>query len=62
MRPVWFLWQGRRHTIHAVTCAWNERDGAIVHRCFSVTDGEAAYELQFDVRALRWTLTKVAVI
>ena len=54
-------WQGRRRLIRAVTCAWSERDGTLRHRCFSVTDGEALYELRFDVRALRWQLTKVAL-
>ena len=60
MRPVWFAWQGRRRVIREVTCAWSERDGAIVHRCFSDTDGEALYELRFDARAPRWQLTKIA--
>ena len=61
MRPLWFLWQGRRHEVREVTCAWSERDGLLVHRCFAVTDGTACYELRFDTRALRWQLTKVAV-
>jgi hypothetical protein len=60
MRPLWFVWQGRRRAIREVTCAWSERDGILVHRRFTVTDGEGCYELQFDVRALRWQLTKVA--
>ncbi len=61
MRPVWFAWGGKRHAITAITCAWNERDGALVHRYFSVSDGEALYELRFDARALRWHLTNVAL-
>ena len=61
MRPVWFAWQGRRRTIRQVTSAWNERDGLLVHRCFAVTDEANAYELRFDVRALRWSLTRVAL-
>lgn len=60
MRPVWFFWEGKRRVIREVTCAWSERDGALVHRCFSVTDGAALYELRFDARALRWQLTKIA--
>lgn len=60
MRPLWFVWQGRRHLIQQVTCAWIERDGQLVHRGFSVTDGEGCYELRFDVRALAWELTRVA--
>jgi len=60
MRPVWFLWQGRRRLVQAVTCAWSERDGLLVHRCFSVTDGSVLYELRFNPRALRWHLMKTA--
>ena len=60
MRPLTFIWQGRRRVIRQVTGAWNERDGLLVHRCFSVTDGETLYELRFETRALRWRLTKVA--
>jgi hypothetical protein len=61
MRPLWFIWQGRRRVVREVTCAWHERDGALVHRCFSVSDGESLYELRFDARALRWHLMKVAL-
>ena len=61
MRPLRFLWQGRRHEVREVTCAWSERDGLLVHRCFTVTDGAACYELRFDARDLRWQLIKVAL-
>ncbi len=61
MRPLWFVWQGRRRVVREVTCAWSERDGALNYRCFSVSDGEALYELRFDARALRWHLMKVAL-
>jgi len=61
MRPVGFVWQGRRRVIRDVTCAWSERDGMLVHRWFAVSDGHAVYELRFDARALRWHLMKVAL-
>ena len=61
MRPLWFVWQGKRRIIQEVTGAWSERDGALLHRCFAVSDGEAVYELAFDARALRWWLTKVSL-
>ncbi len=62
MRPLAFVWQGRRRLVREVTCAWSERDGTLLHRCFAVTDGETCYELRFDPRALRWHLTKVAIV
>ena len=61
MRPLWFVWRGRRHPVQQVTGVWHEQDGSLRHRCFSVTDGDAYYELRFDARALRWFLTKVAL-
>ena len=61
MRPVWFLWQGRRRMIRDVTCVWSERDGRQLHHYFAVTDGQALYELCFEVGALRWRLTKIAL-
>lgn len=60
MRPVWFLWQGKRREIEEVTASWREQDGAQVHYCFSVVSGAGCDELRFDARALRWRLTKVA--
>ena len=61
MRPLWFVWRDQKRIVRLVTSAWSERDGALVHRCFSVSDGEVVYELRFDARALRWQLTKVAL-
>ena len=61
MRPLWFAWQGRRRLVRQITCAWQERDGLLVHRYFTVSDGDTIYELRFDARALRWHLTKVAL-
>ena len=61
MRPLWFMWQGRRRVVREVTCAWSERDGALVHRWFSVSDGDTLHELRFDASSLRWHLMKVAL-
>ncbi len=61
MRPMAFVWQGRRRPVRQVTCVWTERDGQLVRRCFALTDGEAAYELRFEPRSLRWQLTRLAL-
>ena len=61
MRPVRFIWQGKSRLIRQVTCTWNEKDGMLLKRYFSVSDGETLYELRFDSRSLRWHLTKVAL-
>jgi hypothetical protein len=61
MRPLAFIWQGTRRIIKEITCAWNERDGMQVHRCFAVTDGASLFELRFEPAALRWRLVRVAL-
>jgi len=61
VRPTWFSWQGRRRPIAQVTYAWKERDGNLVRRYFTVSDGTSVYELCFDPVGLRWRLTKVTV-
>ena len=61
MRPMGFVWQGRRRVVRQITCAWSERDGVLIHRYFAVSDGETLYALRFDARALRWHLISVTL-
>jgi hypothetical protein len=44
LKPVWFEWQRRKHTILETTYFWKERVGNTLLLHFSVTDGEAMYE------------------
>ncbi len=52
VKPVWFVWQGRKYAVREVTYAWEDREGAAVRKHFSVTDGTALFD------ALRRTHTE----
>lgn len=59
IRPVWFVWQGRKISIQKITYAWTERQGSEIYHHFSTTDGTALYELSYAVSNLSWELVAV---
>ncbi len=61
VKPVWFVWQGRKYAVREVTYAWEDREGAAVRKHFSVTDGTALFELCFNCRTMIWRLLKVEI-
>ncbi len=56
IRPVKFRWSGRLFEVKEVTYTWKARDGQREIYHFSVSDGQALYELTFDTGSLRWTV------
>ena len=56
IRPVWFEWRRRKHTISSTTYKWSDRVGEETRLHFSVTDGEALFELVYNTSDQRWTL------
>lgn len=56
IRPVWFEWRQRKHTICQTTYRWKDRIGDDLRLHFSVTDGEALYELVYNTSDQCWTL------
>lgn len=61
IKPVWFVWSGRKHQVKEVTYTWRDRQGRASLYYFSVTDGQALYELSFNDQTLVWTLKKIYV-
>lgn len=59
LRPLKFNWSGRLIHVKEVTYTWQSRggEGAIYH--FSLTDGDALYELSYDSRTLLWKLENI---
>ncbi len=57
----WVVWQGRKRLIREVVHVWSERDGELMYRCFSVSDGSQVYELRFNPRELCWRLATIAL-
>ena len=62
VRPVWFLWKGRRYPVERVTYRWKERAGEAWRHSFSVFDGANTFELVYDSKSLSWTLGRVSAV
>ena len=59
MRPIRFRWQGRIVRVRKVTGQWNRREGQAVLRHFAVQGAkDDSYELVFDPRVAKWTLSR----
>ncbi len=56
IRPVWFDWKRKKHTVLETTYTWLERTGDKVLLHFAVADDEALYELVYDTREQSWML------
>lgn len=56
LRPVWFDRRREKHVVKDVTYTWQDRvgDKPLLH--FTVTDGEALYELVYNLLDSSWTL------
>lgn len=56
IRPVWFDWHNRKHTILETCYSWEETSGNTTLLHFSVRDGEALYELIYNTKEQSWLL------
>lgn len=61
IKPVWFDWHNRKHTILETTYHWKEQTGAATLLYFSVTDGEALYDLVYNTLDQSWLLNGIEV-
>jgi hypothetical protein len=61
IRPVWFDWKRKKHTVTETTYTWLEKSGDTVLLHFAVADCEALYELVYDTREQSWMLHGVEV-
>jgi len=59
LRPVWFLWKGRKYPIEKITYRWKEKTGDHWVYSFSVFDGANTFELIYDSKLLEWKLGRV---
>jgi hypothetical protein len=56
IRPVWFDWKRKKHTVVETTYSWQEKCGENILIHFAVADGQALYELVYDTKNQSWTL------
>ena len=61
IKPVWFDWNNRKHSIQETCYFWKERVGDALLLHFSVRDGETLYELIYDTREQSWILEGIEV-
>lgn len=59
VRPVWFEWKRRKHTISQTTYTWTDKVGEATRLHFSVSDGEALFELIYNTRDQCWSLLQL---
>lgn len=60
VRPVWFVWRGRRHSITEITYTWKVKEGrsTLVYFAVQVPEGDI-YQLAFDSQTSHWWLEGV---
>ncbi|CAH2030266.1 hypothetical protein [Trichlorobacter ammonificans] len=58
--PVWFEWRRRKHAISQTTYTWSDTVGETTRLHFSVSDGEALYELVYSTADQSWNLLNLA--
>jgi hypothetical protein len=56
IRPVWFDWHNRKHTVLETCYVWEEQHGDTNLLHFSVRDEAALYELVYDTKEQSWSL------
>jgi hypothetical protein len=56
LKPLRFKWSGRLIKVEEITYKWKSKEGKKVVHHFSLTDGNALYELSFDNESLVWRL------
>ena len=56
LQPVWFSRDGRQVRIREIAYTWKTHEGraAVLH--FSVTDGQALYEICYNLETMAWRL------
>ena len=59
IRPIWFDWKRQKHTVREVTYHWRNRTGNDLILHYSVTDGNALYELVYNTTEQVWVLESI---
>jgi hypothetical protein len=61
IKPVWFEWRRRKHAIQQTTYTWTDQVGDDTRLHFSVSDGEALFELVYSTASQHWTLLNLQI-
>jgi hypothetical protein len=59
LKPVWFIWSGRKYDIKEITYIWTEKvRKANIHH-FTVSDGANLFDISYSTDSLVWMLHSV---
>jgi len=56
MKPVWFIWNGKKYHVTKVNHVWKDKDGREVLVFFSVSDEANTYLLCYNTLQMEWTI------
>lgn len=59
VRPMAFLWSGRKYVIQKVNLAYKRQKGDRWEWCFAVSDEANSYVLVYDPEELSWILEEI---
>lgn len=59
IKPVWFDWQNRKHSILETTYIWTDLKGSAKRLHFSVRDEGGLYELTYNTAEQTWELIRI---
>lgn len=59
VRPLAFVWSGKKYTIEKVNLMYKRQLGDRFLWCFAVSDSANSYVLLYDPEDMRWTLEEI---
>ncbi|MFN3531381.1 MAG: hypothetical protein ACK41Q_02545 [Candidatus Brocadia sp.] len=59
LKPVWFVWSGRKYSVQEITYIWTERIGKASIHHFTISDGANLFDISFNTDTLIWILHSV---
>lgn len=59
VKPVWFIWKGRRHMVKQITYDWHEKKGETLFHFFQLIAEAGVYKVSLDSRSLTWNLEEI---
>lgn len=59
VKPLGFVWAGRKYRIEEITYTWQTRKGRDLIQHFTVTDGANIWEICYNAGDMTWQITGV---
>ncbi|MBI4398524.1 MAG: hypothetical protein HY586_05310 [Candidatus Omnitrophica bacterium] len=59
VRPVWFIWNSRKHSVQDISYRWQEQRGDNFYHLFQLVSDGGIYKVSLDSRSMAWNLEKI---